>query len=104
MKKGALSYTVKDKYEQYKSEDGHSTIESIRTGTLKGSCKYSGLLQNEFTLLYNKLSLVSNVRIYDPRFNDYREFEALVTDIKFAKLFNYNGYSAWSLSFKVEEL
>ncbi len=101
---GSYSLSRKDKFNEYEGENGDKTIEVIREEILSCSVSYSGLEQKKIKEIMDAISLVSTVKVYDPKIGNVKGITAKITDVKTDKKFHKNGISVWSLSFKIEQL
>lgn len=101
---GGLSITRIDKYNAYESEDGHTTIESIREGMIDVSVSIKVQEVAQLRVLSAALSLVSTVNIFDPGENREKTITAKITDVKMDKVAHKSSASLWSLSFNISEL
>lgn len=102
--KGTISVSTEDVYNSYTAENGHSTIEEVRTGKLVIDVAYKGLLSSDLTRIMGAIRLVSSVVVYNPATDTTSTITAKISGIKTSKIMYENGISAWSLSFKIEEL
>lgn len=101
---GEFTINKKDKFNEYKTEDGKTTVEVIRQGIFSLSAKYNGLAEETVKTISGAIKLVSTVEVFDPDLGQTKEIKALVTDVKTKKVWYRYGLSVWSLSFSVDEL
>lgn len=102
--KGSISVSYDDTYNTYTAEDGHSTIEEIRTGKMVINVSYKGLLEADVKSVIGAITLVSTVVVYNPATDATSTISAKISNISTQKVVYEQGISAWSLSFKIEEL
>lgn len=102
--KGNFSVTKSDLYNTYTGEDGHSTIEQVRVGKNIIDVSYKGLLESDIITVIGAITLVSSVTVLDPATGTTTTFNAKISNIKSQKIVYENNISAWTLSFKIEEL
>ena len=101
---GDFSIHKKDKFNEYETEDGKTTVEVVRQGIISLSVSFNGLTETMVKRICDAITLVSTVEIFDPVIGKTKEIRAKVTDIKTKKIFYKNNLSIWSLSFNVDEL
>lgn len=101
---GTFSLTKADKFNVYEGEDGHKTVESVRSDVISASVSYKGLTVDEVTEMCEALTTVTTFLIFDATTNTQRTITASVESIKVDKVYHKNDLSVWSLSFKIEEL
>lgn len=102
--KGSITVTKNDIYNTYTAEDGHSTIEAVRVGKTVCDVAYKGLLEADVVAIKAAISLVSSVTLYDATAGNQIVFNAKISGLKADKIVYKNNLSAWSLSFRIEEL
>lgn len=102
--KGSINVTKNDIYNTYTAEDGHSTIEAVRVGKTVCDVSYKGLLEADVMAVKAAITLVSSVTLYDPMVGSTVTFNAKISGLKADKIVYKNNLSAWSLSFRIEEL
>lgn len=101
---GSFSMEKKDTVNTYSGEDGHTTIELIRTGKISASVSYNGLTVSQLKQYSEALTTVTTFKLYDPLSNVQKTITAQVSGVKVGKVFHRNDLSVWSLSFDIDEL
>lgn len=101
---GSFSLTKSDKINEYEGEDGHKTVESIRTDVISASVTYKGLTVEQLQTMCQALTTVTTFILFDATTNSQRQVTATVKDIKVNKVYHKNDLSVWSLSFDIAEL
>lgn len=104
VKKGTVTVTPMQKYNEYEGEDGGKVIEIIAEGMLQGSVSYNGLLQSQIQAIMAVLRTVSTMTIYNPHTGNMRTFYALITVSDTSKIIHDQNGNAWSWGFTFEEI
>lgn len=102
--KGSITVSKDDTYNTYTGEDGHSSIEQVRSGKISADVSYKGLFEADVKRVAEAITLVSSVSLYDPTADAVVSISAKITKVKMKKVVYENNISAWSLSFQIEEL
>lgn len=101
---GDFTIHKKDKFNEYETEDGRTTVEVVRQGIISLSVSFNGLTEVMVKTICDAITLVSTVEVFDPALGQTKEITAKVTDVKTKKVWFKNNVSVWSLSFSVDEL
>lgn len=101
---GTFTVGKRDKFNEYETEDGKTTVEVVRQGIISLSVSFNGLTEAMVKRICDAITLVSTVEVFDPAIGKTKEITAKVTDIKTKKIWFKNNVSIWSLSFNVDEL
>lgn len=104
VKKGTLSITPVDKYEEHETEGGGKVIDEIAKKLLTGNVSFSGLLQSELQTLDTALDTVSTMTIYSPITGNTKTFLALIVRDSMNKIIHDANANAWSWGFSFEEI
>lgn len=104
VKKGKVSITPVDKYEEHETEGGGKVIEEISHGMLSGSVSFDGLFQSELQTIYASIDTVSEMTIYSPFTNATKTFLALVNCDSADKIIHDAVANAWAFGFTFEEI
>lgn len=101
---GEFALNKNDKVNEYRCEDGTSTIEIIRTGVVDLKVAYESLTAEKVRDLSNALKTVSSVVVFDPNTNSTKTITAFISNVNVRKVYHRHELSVWSLSFDVKEL
>lgn len=101
---GSFIISREDKYNEYEGENGHKTIEIIRSNVINISVSYKGLTAKQLKNIVSLLNIVTTFTLFDPATEEQKEITGLVDNMKTSKVYYKNGVSVWSLSFEIKEL
>ena len=101
---GDFTINKHDKFNEYETEDGKTTVETIRQGIVSLSVSFNGLTETMVKTICDAITLVSTVEVFDPALGQPKEITAKITGVKTTKIWFRNNVSIWSLSFNVDEL
>ena len=101
---GSFTLSKSDVVNEYEAENGHKTVEIVRSGKVSASASYTGLPVAQVKTIAETLKPVTTFRIYDALSDTRKDITARVTNVKVQKVFHKNDLSVWGLSFDLEEL
>lgn len=102
--KGTMTLSEVDSFNEYKGENGESTIEEISTGMIEGSVNFRALLQSDLQTIYASITKVSIVRYYDPRDGQTKSINALIDNKNFPYKFKDANADVWGFSFSFRQI
>lgn len=101
---GSFTLSKNDVVNEYEAENGHKTVEIVRSGKISASVSYNGLTVAQLNTISQALATVTTFQIYDGLTNSRKQVTAQVKNLKIQKVFHRNNLSVWALSFDLEEL
>lgn len=101
---GSFTLSKSDVVNEYEAENGHTTVEIVRSGKISASVSYSGLTVQNLKTMSESLGTVTTFMIYDALTDSRKEVQARVSNVKVQKVFHKNNLSVWGLSFDIAEL
>lgn len=102
--KGTMTLMDVDAFNEYKGEDGSSTIEEISTGMIEGKVSFKALLQSEIQTIYAGITKVSVLHLYDPRDGQTKSINAVIDDKQFPYHFKDADADVWGMSFSFRQI
>lgn len=101
---GSFTLSKDDTVNEYKGEDGQTTLEIIREGQISATVSYNSLSAETIKKMADALTTVTEFKLYDALTDSQKTITARVSGVKVKKNFYRDNISMWSLSFDIDEL